>query len=157
MKRNESVDRMWAAYLRTLGETPATTDRRFAMCQFSDNQAEVDALAALVLRGQKRATAPSVWELEALGEPLPAVGDLQIVTDWAGDAVCVIETTRVEIVPYIAVSASFAAREGEGDGSLAYWRRAHWAYYGRVLAESGRSPTSDMPIVCESFERVFPG
>ena len=29
------------------------------------------------------------------------------------------------------VTEDFAAAEGEGDGTLAYWRRVHWSYFGR--------------------------
>ncbi len=156
MSHSASVAQMWAEYLQTLGETPSTSSRKCVTCQFSDNRAEVDELAALVLAGRKRATASSVWELEAMQEPMPAVGDLQVVTDWSGTAVGVIRTSKVEIVPYRDVSEAFAAREGEGDGSLTYWRRVHWAYYTRVLEPFGRIPTEDMKIVCEQFELVFP-
>ena len=155
MTPSESVTRMWHDYLRSIHQDTQSAPPP-ACCQFSDNPAEVDALAQLVLDGVKRATAPSVWELEAIGEPLPAVGDLQVVTDWAGEAVCVIRTVATEIVPYCDVSAAFAAREGEGDRSLRFWREAHWGYYTRVLAPFGKAPTDDMPIVCEDFERVFP-
>ena len=57
--------------------------------------------------------------------PLPKAGDLSVVTNWARTPLCVIETQRVEIVPYEEVSADFAATEGEGDGSLRYWQQAH--------------------------------
>ena len=65
----------------------------------------------------------------------------------------VIETKGVEVVLYGEVSAEFAAIEGEGDGSLAYWRRAHWAYFRR---ECARTPSLDVPVVCERFELVYP-
>ena len=55
------------------------------------------------------------------------------------------------------MSEEFAAAEGEGDGSLAYWRDAHWAAFSREFAAAGRSPSPDMPVVCERFEVVFPG
>ena len=68
----------------------------------------------------------------------------------------VIETKGVEVVLYDEVSAEFAAIEGEGDGSLAYWRRAHWAYFGRECARIARTPSLDMPVACERFELVYP-
>ena len=55
-------------------------------------------------------------------------GDLSIVTDWAGQALCVIETESVVLVPFNEVSAEFAATEGEGDGSLEFWTEGHRAY-----------------------------
>ena len=61
----------------------------------------------------------------------------------------------METVPFEQVSEEFAATEGEGDGSLAFWRDAHWAAFSRELEGTGRSPRPDMPVVCERFEVVF--
>jgi uncharacterized protein YhfF len=55
-------------------------------------------------------------------------------------------------VPFSGVSAAFAAREGEGDGSLEYWRTAHWAFFSRECRRIGREPIESMPVVCCSFE-----
>lgn len=48
------------------------------------------------------------------------------------------------------------ATAGEGDGSLAYWREAHWAAFTRELEMAGRRPELDMPVVCERFDVVYP-
>ena len=50
-----------------------------------------------------------------------------------------------------------AATEGEGDGSLRYWREVHWAYFGRVCKRIRRVPSPRMPIVCERFEVIYRG
>lgn len=143
---------MWAAYVN---ENPGAAGARVVVDHFCDNQTDADALAALVLAGRKRATACSVAELQAAGEPLPRVGDHLIVTDWAGTALCIVRTTHVEIVRLGNVSAEFAAAEGEGDGSLAYWQQAHRAYYQRVLAGTGVVVEDDLQIACERFQRVY--
>ena len=77
------------------------------------------------------------------------------MTNWSGTPLCVIETRDVAIVPYEQVTAEFAATEGEGDGSLRYWREAHWAFFGRECARIGRSPDPRMPVVCERFEVIY--
>ena len=92
---------------------------------------------------------------EAENEPLPKAGDLSIVTNWQGTPLCVIQVEKVEIVPFNKVTAEFALCEGEGDKSLEYWRRVHWDYYHRELAATSKSPTDDMPIVCEYFRVIF--
>ena len=74
---------------------------------------------------------------------------LTVVTDWRGHALCLIETTFVEIVPYMEVTAAFAATEGDGDGSLAYWREVHWAYFGRQCRRIGKEADRQMPVVCK--------
>ena len=88
--------------------------------------------------------------------PIPKPGDLSVVTWWNGQPVCVIKTTRVEIRPYDEVDADFAASEGEGDGSLAYWREAHWRFFSRECERIGRTLDPKMPVVCERFEVVHP-
>jgi uncharacterized protein YhfF len=149
----ERYREFWAAFARSRAVDP--TPRFLEAFHFDDNEPSANELAALVLSGQKRATAGLVWAHESEGKRVPAPGDLSIVTNFAGDAVCIIETMRVDIVPFSDVSAEFAATEGEGDGSLAYWRRAHEAFFGRECKRIGRTPEPDMPVVCERFEVVF--
>ena len=153
----DSVEEMWAAFLATRPEYEAAAAAA-ASCSawhFCDDQASADELSELVLAGRKRATAGSLWAYELEKEPLPKVGDLSVITDWEGRARCVIRTTAVEVVPFDAVTPEFAATEGEGDGSLEYWRRVHWAYFTSELQGTGREPRPDMPVVCERFEVVF--
>ena len=88
------------------------------------------------------ASASLVWAHEADGDPLPRVGEIEIVVDPTHAPALVTRTTQVEIVPFNEVSAGFAAREGEGDGSLAFWREAHWRYFTRECRRIGRERRS---------------
>ncbi len=151
-----SVERMWAAFIAARPDL-AGPDTTYETWYFCDNQADADELAELARRGRKCATTGDLWSYELEQEPLPEVGDLNIVTGWAGNAVCVIRTTSVEVVPFDEVTKDFAAAEGEGDGSLGYWREIHEAVFSRRLPEIGRKFESDMPVVCERFEVVFGG
>ncbi|WP_206484225.1 ASCH domain-containing protein [Thalassotalea sp. G2M2-11] len=121
---------------------------------FCDNEVDANECAALVLNNIKMATSPSLWWYQANNEPLPKVGDLNIVTNWAGEAQCIIETTHVSVIPFNEITAEYAELEGEGDKSLAYWRRVHWDYYHRELDGTPFTPSEDMPIVCEIFKVV---
>ena len=87
---------------------------------------------------------------------MPEVGHLQVVTDWAGKPVCIIEITSVEKCKYRDVSAEFAAEEGEGDKSLQWWREAHWQFFSLECEELGIEPTAEMLLVLERFKRVYP-
>ena len=149
-----SVREMWFDYLQSIGDDPESTILTFRVGCFGDNQEDADELATLARDGVKRATASSVWEWE--GERLPKVGDLDVVTFWSGEACCIVATTGVKILPFRDVPPEFAAREGEGDGSLAYWRRVHWDYYERVLRPLGKVPGEDLPVMCQEFELVHP-
>lgn len=152
MSAADSVETMWDAFA---AQDPAAAESGYSAWHFCDNKADADELAELVLAGTKRATAGLVWAYEAEDEPLPRVGDYSVITDWEGNARCIIRSTSVEIVPFDAVSADFAAIEGEGDGSLDYWRRVHEVAFTRELAESGEVFHPEMLVVCETFEVAY--
>jgi uncharacterized protein YhfF len=145
----------WESFIQAQAKDP--TPRFFEAFHFDDNEQSANELALLVMSGAKRATAGLVWSFEAASVPLPKTGDLSVVTNWAKKPLCVIETRRVDVVPYDQVSAEFAATEGEGDGSLQYWREAHWAYFGRECQRIGRVRDRKMPVVCRRFEVIFRG
>jgi uncharacterized protein YhfF len=148
------IAEFWAGYCAAVGGVDES--RFYEAFSFGDSEELANRLAELVLAGTKRATAGSVWSFEATGKRLPQPGDLSVVTDWGGRALCVIETTRVDVVPFNEVSAEFAAVEGEGDGSLDYWRRGHTAAFSRECARSGRTFSESMLVSCERFEVVYP-
>lgn len=131
------------------------TQRFYEAFCFGDSEALADELAALVLRGVKRATASSLWSFEGAGKRLPQPGDLSIVTGGAGQPLCVIRTEAVEVLPFREVTAEFAAIEGEGDGSLKFWQDAHRDYFRRECARMGREFNDHMPVVCERFVVLY--
>ncbi|KXT84465.1 hypothetical protein STRDD11_00965 [Streptococcus sp. DD11] len=118
--------------------------------------AEPDQLAELVLRGQKTATA-SAYELYAVDqEPIPQAGTFDVILDSQGRAVCIIEITKVTVVPFNQVSADHAFKEGEGDRSLAYWRQVHEEFFTEWLAEAGLEFSEETGVVLEEFRKVYP-
>lgn len=144
----------WQAFC---AEVAGVNESRFYEAfSFGDSSEMADELATLVLKGIKRGTAGSVWSFEAQGKPLPKPGDLSIMLDGAGAPLGVIETLSVDVRPFKEVTAAFAAIEGEGDGSLAYWRDGHWRYFTREAEAAGRSFTMDSLVSCECFELVYP-
>jgi uncharacterized protein YhfF len=94
----------------------AGNEQFYEAFSFGDSVALADELGELVRRGDKRATTGSLWSYEVEAKPLPPVGGLSIVLDGAGRPLCVIETLAVEVLPFEAVTAEFAAAEAEGDG-----------------------------------------
>jgi len=152
MRIPSNIAGFWAAFCAEVGED--RSDRFFEAFHFADNEATANELADLVLAGVKRATAGLVWSYERAGGSPPKPGALSVATYWDGTPACVIETLEVEVLPFERVTAEFAAIEGEGDGSLEYWRRVHWAYFGRECARVGREPSLAMPVACERFNVI---
>ena len=115
-----------------------------------------DALAELVLNGIKTATASAYPLYEQEQEPLPKAGDYSVILNTKGEAVCIIRTTKVYVVPFREVSAGHAFREGEDDRSLESWRAVHRDFFTREMNAEGLTFDEDMPVVCEEFMRVYP-
>lgn len=115
---------------------------------FGDSAEMAQSLADLVIDGGKRATC---GRLEAFpdGSPArPVVGRRDIVTDFHGDPLVVIETVDVFRKRFRDIGMKFACAEGEND-DLAGWRRDHRAYFERTGGWS-----DDMWLLCERFEVV---
>ena len=141
---------LWGRACEALG---LSRDTAYEAWAFGDSPA---ALAELVLRGVKRATASLAELYDADGEPLPQVGGYSVLlADEDGEAVAVLRTTEVTLLPFGAVGEEQARAEGEGDGSLAYWRTVHERFFAEELAACGRTLTDDTEIVFERFEVVY--
>lgn len=118
---------------------------------FGDDAPMADVLARLVRDGIKTATAGLLWKWEVDGRVIPQAGDRQVIVDWSGTPLCVIEMIQVDVTPYDQVTGGFAREEAEGDLSLAYWREVHWAFFTREAHRIGREPSQDMPVICMRF------
>jgi uncharacterized protein YhfF len=151
---NPAIEHFWRAYLSSLPPS-ATPPAAYQAWHFGNTQDMADRLGRLVKTGVKTATCSLVWVYEAEGERLPQVGDLSIITTWDGQPLCLIETTQAEVRAFDQVDEQFAYDEGEGDRSLAYWRRVHWEFFSEECAAIGRQPSHAMPLLCERFRLVF--
>ncbi|MGP9536431.1 ASCH domain-containing protein [Brachybacterium sp. AOP43-C2-M15] len=134
---------LWAEARAEHPALPAEPPEAWA---FGATPEQADDLLTLVLEGTKTASAAEDYESD--GEPLPVVGDLSIVLDGSGLPRAVLEVSEIEIVPFGEVTAEHARAEGEGDRSLAAWRRIHEQFW---TEHSARGFSPDMPVVCERF------
>ena len=119
---------------------------------YGDSEELSQKLLGLIRIGRKRAGTGLLWLHEHGNDPPAAVGDIEIVVDHCGRPVVVTRIVSVTVVPFADVTADYAAIEDEGDGSLGYWREAHWAYFSRECKRIGRQPSQSMPVVCTVFE-----
>jgi len=151
--KNKSVENLWSKFLI---ENPHNENKNIPEAfYFCDNEKDANECAELVVKGIKQATATSLWWFNKNNEPLPSIGDQSIVTDWNGNAKAIIQTTKIEQVPYNKITAEFAAIEGEGDKSLKYWKEVHEAYYKREMEPVGDKFNEEMIIVCEYFKTIY--
>jgi uncharacterized protein YhfF len=121
---------------------------------YGDSQALSESLLALIRSGRKRAGTGLLWAYEHDHEAIATTGDIEIVVDHVNRPAFVTRITSAKVMPFAEVTAEYAAIEGEGDGSLKYWREAHWAFFSRECARIGREASEAMPVVCSTFEGV---
>ena len=154
---SEMTSAFWQRYIATLPAGHPHRQASFSAFSFGDSPALANELAALVRAGQKRATASLPIEFISEGLQLPAPGDVSIVTLADGAPVAIIELFEVRQILFQRVDAAFAADEGEGDGSLTWWRAAHRAYFDRVCARLGGELEETTLILCQRFRLVWTG
>lgn len=121
--------------------------------QFGD---QADALAKLVVNGEKTATTSS-YDLYEPDEQLPFVGEYDVILNAKDQPVCVTRTDKVEIKTYLDVTKSHAFNEGEGDKSLTYWRRVHNEFFTKEYASVGQKfDPQTAKMVLETFHVIYP-
>ncbi|WP_241654820.1 ASCH domain-containing protein [Sporolactobacillus shoreae] len=151
MNQPMTAEACWMQFCKTRSNPPPHYDA----WSFGDTPEMADRLGKLVVDGIKTATASCYKLYEMDGDILPKQGEYSVILGGSGQALCVIETTRVDIVPFDQVSAEQAWCEGEGDRSLSYWRDVHEAFFSRELEEKGMAFDPGMHVVCEKFHLVY--
>ena len=144
-----TAEKMWKKFV----EKCNITDNEYDAWAFGD---DADTLAELVRCGIKTGTSSAYPLYEIEGEPLPEASGYSVILNSKDEAVCIIENTKVYVVPFCEVSAKHAFKEGEGDRSLAYWRKVHEAFFSECMKEAGLAFDEDMKVVCEEFRVVYP-
>ncbi len=140
---------------RFLVEKRLPQDNTYFDCfHFELTEKWAEELLRLVLCDQKKATASSLYDCEKENLRLPEVGDLSIVTNWAGEPKCVIRTSKVRILPFREMTYDICKLEGEDD-TLEFWQRGHQRFFTEEGKELGYEFTEDLPVVFEEFEVVY--
>lgn len=163
MVNDDELEAFWAEartrarldWIGVYGGSTVMASLRPPAWAFGATREQADELLALVLSGEKTATAGALWDYEAEEEAVPEVGGLSIVLDGGGRPRALIVTTDVSVVPFAEVDAEHAAAEGEDDRTLESWRRIHEDFFTRYAAHP-RGFQSDMPVVLERFRLLYP-
>ena len=146
-------EELWRGFKKSL-ESGNTTDL-YTSWYFSNNEKDANELLELVLQGKKRATSSAFEIYSKIDENLPKEGDFSVITNWAGKALCIIKTIKIEILPFNEVTEEFAKLEGEGDLSLKYWQHVHEDFFTQDLAQFNIAFNNESKVVCETFKLVY--
>lgn len=115
-----------------------------------------DDLAQLVFDGEKKATTSALKLYQVDDDKIPEAGGYDIILDSKDNPICVTLTDEVITKAYRDINEDDAFREGEGDKSLAYWRKEHDKFFAEEFEEYGLEfrPKIDW-VVFEKFHVVF--
>lgn len=144
------VETFWQDFKARHPEITTNHHDTYAMGSTDEN---ATLLAQLIAAGTKTATT-SALDLYEPDEPLPYVGEYNVILDGHDHPICVTQTKVVETIPFDHVSAEHAYHEGEDDRTLASWRREHRAFFQTAYRQMGRVFNDQIPCYCEVFERI---
>lgn len=150
-----SVYDLWNSFIESNPESKK--DELPETSYFHNNKEDANRLAQLILNGKKKAGSNLYFFYEQANADLPEIGTKNIVTDFDGKAIAIIETTQVDIVPFNKISEEYAVMDmGTTKEPLEKWKKAHWAFFAPAMEENGGKPTEEMLIVCEHFKTIWP-
>ena len=144
-----TTDKYWENFIE---ENPDYKDKAYEAWQFGEDP---DTLAELVVQGTKTLTCSSLREYQVENEPLPEVGDVSIILDAADQPKCVIENMKVYTMKFSDVDSDIAYKEGEGDRTLAYWRKSHLEFFEWLYEKLGHEFSESEEIVVEEFRVIY--
>lgn len=148
-----TAEQMWRAFCESSGVPDQTPYTAWAFC---GGGAIGDELARLVLTGTKTATASAWIAFETEDEALPKVGEYSVILLSNGETAGIICDTKVSLVPFDEVSDEHAWKEGEGDRSLAYWKKVHREAFAPDYEAAGKPFDEHGLCVLEEFELLCP-
>jgi uncharacterized protein YhfF len=149
------IKAFWQHFLASQPDPLAARERFYEAFQIGTGPEDADEGVRLIRCGQKTATSSLLWDYEARGKSLPQLGSLSVLEDGRKQAVCVVETSWLEVLAFDRVDAEFARDYGEADGTLEGWRSLCWPYYAAACVSLGRTMSRSTPLVCERFRVVF--
>ena len=152
MNRTPLTDWYWQDFTRRSGVCGCD----YVPIRFGNSKKMADELLALVLIGQKRATASLLRDYPPGGDLLPREGDHVVICD--GDDVprAIYRSTDISVKRLDQIDAGFAWDEGEGDRTLPDWYDGHARYFRRQAAEEGFAFDPSIPTVFERFILIWP-
>ena len=126
---------------------PGQASRFFLPMSIGGTPEQAHAGAASILQGIKTATSSPFWDYP--DGRLPFVGALSVLLDGRGQPVGIVQTVGVETIRFCDVNETMAKAYGEGDRTLAWWRRNIGGWYRDKAALEGQAFAEQDQIVWE--------
>src|SRR3954452_11376231 len=128
---------------------PGEAARYFSPMSIGNAPKHADEGAILILNGIKTLTSSALWDYP--DGKIPFVGALSVLLDGARRARGIVETTRVEIMPFQAINEDRARDYGEGERTADWWRHAMGKFYQASAVRHGAAFTDETLLIWEWF------
>jgi uncharacterized protein YhfF len=126
---------------------PGEEARYFSPMSIGGAPEHADEGVTLILNGVKTLTSSAFWNYP--DGKIPFVGALSVLLDGAGRPCGIIETTRVKIMPFQAITEDMAQEYGEGERTAVWWRMAMREFYQASATRHDAAFTDDSPLIWE--------
>ena len=137
---------------------PGQSARFFLAMSIGGTRDQADEGAALILQGIKTATSSPFRDYP--DGRIPFAGALSVLLDGKGQPVGIVETTSVETIRFRDVTEAMARAYGEGERTLAWWRRVMGGWYRAKASREGQAFSEEDEIIWEWIavvRRLRPG
>ena len=131
---------------------PDENARYFLPMSIGSTPETADQGATLILNGTKTLTSSPFWDYP--DGKIPFVGALAVLLDGSRRARGIVETARVEIMPFGAITEEMARAYGEGERTVQWWLQVMGAFYEASAARHSEALTNDTPLIWEWFTVV---
>jgi uncharacterized protein YhfF len=131
---------------------PGEEVRYFSPMSIGSTPEHADEGARLILNGVKTLTSSALWNYP--DGKIPFVGALSVLLDGARRPRGIVETTRVEIKPFRAITEDMAQDYGEGERTADWWRRAMRGFYQASAIRHDAAFANETSLIWEWFAVV---
>ena len=137
--------------LRQILETgfPGEEARYFLPLSIGSAPEHADEGALLILNGTKTLTSSPFWDYP--DGKIPFEGALSVLLDGLRQPRGIVETKRIEIMPFGAITEEMARAYGEGERTVEWWRRVMGEFYRASAVRHSAVLTDDTPHIWEWF------
>lgn len=115
---------------------------------FHNNEKDCNYLFDLVLKGIKTATS----YLYLKESDLKPKSFYSILTNWDNSKEILLKTTKIYKTKFKNVTELHAQKEGEGDKTLAYYKKVHTDFFKNECKNHNLFFNKNTEIVCEEFK-----
>jgi uncharacterized protein YhfF len=150
IKISEEIEAYWHQFINQHSELYYLKDFKFEAWSFGNTKEMADELGSLVMEGKKTATCSLARAYQGFEDEIPKVGVYSVLCDGDEKPLCIITLNETFICLYKDITEKHAYEEGEGDRSLAHWKKVHYEFF-----SSYEGFHDEDTLICERFKVVF--